>query len=606
MLGLGDCSALASRSLFLYRELSEQFQQTYRPDKHDKADFSRCFSHLGRAGFFYYLLNLKVLLVLWSCAVLPVPVVLFIGGRSMKFIDYVILGTGFGAGTVGLRLAQAGKEVVFLERGRKWFGRNIPPADTASGARAFPEDADDHFLWARKASNPFRQRLGLYEMKQFAALQGLVASGVGGGSLIWANVVVKAHEEAFSAAWPKGTDLKSLERYYDYARPYLRPRATPALEASQLGGDLSQLLRAKRLQEAAGKLKASWQPLDVAVSFSDIDKAEPNGFGAALQKGCNMCGLCTAGCPQGAKNSVDLTYIAAAEALGAELRPLHEASFIEAVEGGYCIHVRKYAENGVAKPACVYARNVVIACGSFGSTELLLKSRAAGYLPALSPALGSRFSINGNVLGAALDPSGDGFLARTNDGPAVTSMIDFGNCVVEDIANPVWASGLVGKNQFLKVLRFLQIYFGVKVKPEQLKKIALDLLVYVGVGIDRSCGRLYLDRFGRLALNWPAIKSDAAIQAQYRVQAAIAESLGRTYLPDVFSTFGRAFTYHPLGGCPMGESGKTGVVNAFGAVFNYPGLYVADASIIPGALGRNPSFTICALAERCAERILAA
>lgn len=522
----------------------------------------------------------------------------------MKFIDFVILGTGFGAGTVGLRLAQAGKKVLFLERGRKWFGKNILPADTAYGARAFPENDEEHFLWARKASNPFRHRLGLYEMKQFAALQGLVAAGVGGGSLIWANVVVKAHEQAFSEIWPKGTDLKSLERYYDYALPYLRPRSTPALEASQFNGDLGQLLRAKLLQNAASKLNANWQPLDLAVSFSDPENVQPNGFGASLQKGCNMCGLCTAGCPQGAKNSVDLTYIAEAQALGAELRPLQEASFIEPVDGGYRIRVRKYSEDGAAKHDSVYARNVIVACGTFGSTQLLLKSRAAGYLPALSSALGSRFSINGNVLGGALDPSGDGFLSRTNDGPSVTSMIDFGNFVVEDIANPLWAAGLVGRNPLLKVIRFLQIYFGVKASPEKLRKIALDLLVYVGVGIDKSHGRLYLDQLGNLAVHWPRLKSDAAIQAQYRVQAAIAESLGRTYVPDVFSTFGRAFTYHPLGGCPMGESAKTGVVDAFGAVFDYPGLYVADGSIIPGALGRNPSFTICALAERCAERIL--
>lgn len=519
---------------------------------------------------------------------------------DMKFIEYLVLGTGFGAATVGLRLAQAAKEVVFLERGRKWSGKNLVEAGaTARGVRGFPELGDHDFLWTRKWSNPFRQSLGLYDMKQFSTVQGLVASGVGGGSLIWANVVVKAHEAAFADAWPQGVNAQSLEKYYAYALPYLRPQLTPA-------PDLQQLLRAKLLQEAARKLKADWRPVELAVSFQDSQKLESNGFGTASQMGCNMCGLCTAGCPQGAKNSVDLTYIAAAEALGAELRARHEALFVQPISGGYKVHVRIFDEEGKASRSTLLARNVIIACGTFGSTKLLLKSRAAGYLPHLSAQLGSRFSINGNVLGAALDPRGDGYLANTNDGPAVSSMIDFGDHVVEDIANPLWAAGLIGGSPISKAARFLQAYFGIKAKPEQLKKIALDLLVYVGVGMDRAAGKVHLNALGNLAVHWPEIKSEPAIQAQYRVQSAIAEAMGRSYVPDVFSTFGRAFTYHPLGGCPMGDNAGRGVVDPYGAVFAYPGLYVADGSIVPTSLGRNPSFTICALAERVAERIVAA
>lgn len=525
----------------------------------------------------------------------------------MNFIDFVILGTGFGAGTVGLRLAQAGKEVVFLERGRRWNGKNLAPDAIVGGARVFPEPGQENFFWTRKWLKPSQHRLGLYEMKQFSTVQGLVAAGVGGGSLIWANVVVKAHEEAFLAGWPRGVTLDSLEQYYDFARPFLRPNTTPALQLESASApDLQQLMRARLLQSAAQKLNAVWRPVEVAVSFADSSTLQPNGFGSARQMGCNMCGLCTAGCPQGAKNSVDLTYLAVAEDRGAEVRTLHEALFVEPIKGGYKVHVRIFDENGIASRSSILARNVVISCGTFGSTQLLLKSRRAGYLPALSRSLGSRFSINGNVLGAALDPAGDGYLSRTNDGPAVASMIDFGNHVVEDIANPLWAAGIVGASPFSKAFRYLQAYFGIKAKPEQLRQIALDLLVYVGVGRDRAAGRLHLDPFGNLAVHWPDIKSEPAIQAQYRAQAAIAETLGRQYVPDVFSTFGRAFTYHPLGGCPMSDDAEFGVVDQFGAVFNYPGLYVADGSMIPSALGRNPSFTICALAERVAEKILAA
>jgi cholesterol oxidase len=66
-------------------------------------------------------------------------------------------------------------------------------------------------------------------------------------------------------------------------------------------------------------------------------------------------------------------------------------------------------------------------------------------------------------------------------------------------------------------------------------------------------------------------------------------------------------TVHPLGGCALGESPEHGVVSAGdgsrGQVFGYCGLYVADGSLMPTALGANPSATIAALAEWIAHDI---
>jgi len=60
-------------------------------------------------------------------------------------------------------------------------------------------------------------------------------------------------------------------------------------------------------------------------------------------------------------------------------------------------------------------------------------------------------------------------------------------------------------------------------------------------------------------------------------------------------------TPHPLGGCGMAASPSAGVVDHAGRVFNHPGLYVFDGSIVPRAIGLNPSKTIAALAERGVE-----
>ena len=63
-------------------------------------------------------------------------------------------------------------------------------------------------------------------------------------------------------------------------------------------------------------------------------------------------------------------------------------------------------------------------------------------------------------------------------------------------------------------------------------------------------------------------------------------------------------TVHPLGGCRIGSGAHEGVVDHRGEVFGYPNLFVSDGSLLPGAVGHNPSMTIAALAERNAEILL--
>jgi cholesterol oxidase len=84
----------------------------------------------------------------------------------------------------------------------------------------------------------------------------------------------------------------------------------------------------------------------------------------------------------------------------------------------------------------------------------------------------------------------------------------------------------------------------------------------------------------------------------------IARTLQATFVVNPTFYFNRVVTVHPLGGCPMGRDEREGVVDPYGEVFNYPGLYVADGSVMPGPVGPNPSLTIAALANRFADRMI--
>ncbi len=110
-----------------------------------------------------------------------------------------------------------------------------------------------------------------------------------------------------------------------------------------------------------------------------------------------------------------------------------------------------------------------------------------------------------------------------------------------------------------------------------------------GMGRDASDGRMAL-RHGLLEI---ADMRAIAPSLNARLRASLAWSLGR-----------RTATVHPLGGAPIRRDAKEGVVDAWGRVFGYPGLYIADGSVMPGAIGANPSLTIAAFADRVADGIM--
>jgi cholesterol oxidase len=412
--------------------------------------------------------------------------------------------------------------------------------------------------------------------------------------------------------WPQAITRIELDPYYDRTEEALQPRETPPELA------LPKIRAFDAMARHAGREP---ERLPVAVHFGDSRR---HPFSGVFQQGCQNLGLCDAGCPILAKNTVDITYLARAETHGAEVYPLHEVLRIDSLGdagGRWRIGFRdlQYRVSG-----SVEAPVLVLAAGTIGTSRLLLKNR--GRLGRLSPALGSRFSGNGDALALALDPTAEGVTgARTWDGPSMTSRIDYtaeAGFMVADGGLPKDFGGLLAAIRELNALTGLG-RVGLHVKNVA-TKIGLtdrhvthrtaklreepigDSLVFLMLGRDAADGHMRLTPvFGCFDIRWR--KSDSArLFARMRDAAGeLARAAGaKSFFALDAGPLGKFITVHPLGGCPMSDDPSRGVTDDAGRVHGYDGLYVLDGSIVPTALGVNPSKTIAALAERGVEHLL--
>ncbi|MET0973282.1 MAG: GMC oxidoreductase [Thermoleophilaceae bacterium] len=509
--------------------------------------------------------------------------------------DAVVVGSGFGGGITACRLAEAGWRVCVLERGRR-FGRGDFP-DRPAQAPAM--------LWHRTL-NPG----GMFDVRLMRDLSVVTAAGVGGGSLVYANVQLRAPAGAFEGSgWPAQITRSALDPYYDRTEDALEPVPTP--------DGLRKLAAFDALAARAGMTA---ERLPLAVNF-EAERLNP--FSGVPQGRCENLARCNIGCPLHAKNTVDITYVARAEQVGAEVFPLHEVERLErAAGGGWQV---SYRDLETRARGVVSAPVVVLAAGTIGSTRLLLKNRRR--IGSLSPALGTRFSGNGDALGGAFDPQRPELAdARMDVGPVMTSRFDLwddGRMMVADGALPENFSGLLkivrGMNAatgwrrvLLRVLDVVARLGGsdravppraVNLKPD---RPITDALVFLMIGQDAANGRMRLTPLLRtLDIRWDKRASQGLFDRMEATTDRLAQAAdGERHFALDGGPLGKFITVHPLGGCPMSDSPARGVVDAYGAVHGAEGLYVFDGSIVPSALGVNPSKTIAALAERNVEKLL--
>jgi cholesterol oxidase len=510
--------------------------------------------------------------------------------------DVVVVGSGFGGGIAACRLAEAGKRVCVLERGRRFRGEDFA---------AEPSEAPS-MIWHEKA-NPH----GLFDVRLMRDVSVITAAGVGGGSLVYANVQLRAAPEVFDERWPAAISRQELDPWYDRTEEALQPRATPASPP---------LPKVAAYAAAAQHVGREAEPLPIAVHFGE-DRLHP--FSGVQQQGCRNLGRCDLGCPIHAKNTVDITYVARAEAHGAEVRPLHLAREIEppSRNGGQWRVSFKHLGGG--SDGSVEAPRLVLAAGTIGSPRLLLTNR--GRLQKLSPALGSRFSGNGDALGIAFDPSAPDVRGAQNDyGPVMTSMIPFPERqlmvadgglpanfhVLLDVARGVnvirgWRRALVRLRALLVRGGWSDQSLRPREVPARERLPDTNSLVFLMIGRDAADGQMRLTPIlRRFDIRWSKEGSAQLFADLRRTAVELAEGSDASpfYALDG-GPLGKFTTVHPLGGCPMADDPRQGVVDDLGRVHGYDGLYVLDGSIVPTALGVNPSKTIAALAERGVARL---
>lgn len=369
---------------------------------------------------------------------------------------------------------------------------------------------------------------------------------------------------------------------------------------------------------AGPRLSASWT-IPQAVSFDPDYKPSELGdptdeihatsltsrFGRQQRTRIHL-GHCDLGCRVHAKNTLGLNYLARAADKGAEIHPLHWVRAIEREGSQWRICFERIDQG--THSGSVSAERLVLDAGSLGSTEQLLTAKLDG----VSPTPGRGWSANGDSLTPALsDEEDDPTRAR---GPTITARIDhtdgevYGEHIfIQDGGFPHVLDMFVGASlrRLPRVwrhrLRFLCDW------AEEIR-LTKHIMPWFAQAIDASDGRLYLKRrFGlfrkeRLAMNWDIRNSRKAINAVVELHKKLAVATGgKPMISPTWTVFQDLITPHPLGGCNMASGPAEGVVDHGGRVFGQNGLYVMDGAVIPQAIGRNPSRTIAAVAERAVE-----
>jgi cholesterol oxidase len=536
--------------------------------------------------------------------------------------DVVVIGSGYGGGIAASRLARAGKTVCVLERGRELQPGQYPRSELDL-TREVQMDAGLIRVGARSA---------LFDLRYNKDINVIVGCGLGGTSLINANIALRPDPKIFEdPRWPAEIRRDApLDRYFGLAEAMLKPAVYP--------DKYPRLNRVEAISACAQPLKAERKQLPLLVNFEELANGV-NHVGAS-QQACVGCGDCVTGCNYGAKNTVLMNYLPDARNHGAEIFAEVEARHVERDGVAWRVVCETTGVDTEKREIAVTAGIVVLAAGALGSTEILLRSRDMGLR--ISDALGTRFSGNGDTIGFAYNcdrpVGGVGFGGLEPSeaipvGPCSTTLLDLriNRALNEGI---VIVDGTIpgGVSKLLAVLLTAGARLtgedtdtGVRDKVKELEReLASKLggarvgaventMFMLSVGHDDAGGTMHLEH-DRLRIAWPRIGEQLHFMQASQAMRAATAALGGTYIPNpVWNelTNHNLITGHPLGGCPMADSSAQGVVNHKGQVYRgdapdavHEGLCVMDGAVIPRSLGVNPLLTISALAERSCEHLV--
>lgn len=528
--------------------------------------------------------------------------------------DVIVVGSGFGGSVTALRLTEKGYNVGVLEAGRRFTPSTLP------------KNSWDlkNYLWAPKL-----HMYGLQRIHLLGNVMVLAGAGVGGGSLNYANTLYIPPKPFFEdPQWRDITDWEEeLTPYYDQARRMLGVRLNPTMTPSDV-----------HLKAAAQRMGVgdTFHMAPVGVFFGDGKDAEGTAkarpgeqvadpyFGGAgpARKACTECGECMTGCRHGAKNTLNENYLHLAEKAGATVHPMTTVvSVTDDSQGGYAVATLPTDARKSSKGRTFKARRVVLAAGTYGTQTLLHRMKAGGQLPYLSEKLGELTRTNSEALVGA-QTTGRRYRKATGTaqvdftrGVAITSSIHPDeNTHIEPVRYGKGSNSMGG-------LSILQVpyaegssralaWLANAAKHPLLVLRSLSnrrwsertIIGLVMQSLDNSL-TTYLkpDGVGKgllTARQGHGAPNPKQIRAASEGAAAIAAEINGFPGSNVGELMGTPLTAHFLGGCPIGASRETGVIDPYHRLYGHAGISVVDGSAVSANLGVNPSLTITAQAER--------
>ncbi|MGW7405169.1 GMC family oxidoreductase N-terminal domain-containing protein [Streptomyces sp. NPDC054833] len=527
--------------------------------------------------------------------------------------DVIVVGSGFGGSVTALRLTEKGYRVGVLEAGRR-FTRDTLPKNSWDLK---------NYLWA--------PRLGMYGIQRIHLLGNvmvLAGAGVGGGSLNYANTLYVPPKAFFDdPQWRDITDWQEeLKPYYDQARRMLGVRLNPTMTPSDV-----------HLKAAAQRMGVgdTFHMAPVGVFFGDGDDADGKSrtrpgqevadpyFGGVgpSRKACTECGECMTGCRHGAKNTLNENYLHLAEKAGAVVHPMTTVvSVTDDSRGGYAVATLPTDEKKKGKGRTFTARRVVIAAGTYGTQTLLHRMKANGQLPHLSGRLGDLTRTNSEALvGAQTDDrryrKAHGTKADFTRGVAITSSIHPDEDTHIEPVRYGKGSNAMGGMSILQVpyaegsSRVLAWLANAARHPLLVARSLSNrrwsertIIGLVMQSLDNSL-TTYLKPNGvgkglLTARQGHGAPNPKQIRAASEAASALASEINGFAGSNVGELMGTPLTAHFLGGCPIGSSPETGVIDPYHRLYGHPGISVVDGAAVSANLGVNPSLTITAQAER--------
>lgn len=511
--------------------------------------------------------------------------------------DYIVIGSGFGGSVASLRLVEKGYKVLMLEQGKRFRPDDFPKSNWNLAK----------YLWL-----PFLRFFGFQKLTFFKKASILSGTGVGGGSLVYANTLYIPPDDFFkNNSWNVFGDWKkTLGPFYDKASFMLG-----RIKYSRLN------VEDRALEDVSKDMDAhqTFETVHVGVNLEGPEnESDPyfSGLGP-LRRRCTECGGCMVGCRENAKNTLDMNYLWFAEKLGLELLPETKAEKITYKDGIYLIESKHITSFFGKKGRTFTSKGLVIAGGTLGTLELLLKQKFKyGTLPLLSDKLGYGLRTNAETLCAV-----SGAQEKLNNGLAITSVFSPDpHTHVEVVKYPdnsnamKWFFGLSARgaetslerswNLFVNTIRHPFLFFKTVFNFKWSSNLVILLVMQTVDNAMRMVwknnlfgGKMKIDNSGHKKV--PAyIPVGQEVMERY---SAKVNGIPQNILLEVL--FNRPTTAHILGGCPMSDSSENGMVDHTFRVHDYPDFYITDGSVIQGNIGVNPSLTITAVAEFAMSKI---